>query len=89
MSAPSTVRPVRRAKALILVPNGVGLDYQQAQDVWRAAGLRVSVAADATGAGRLPVIDSNWVVLGQNPKAGTRVDADSSIRATVKKFTDK
>ncbi len=82
--------PVSKAApaAKIVVPDGVGLNYQEAQDQWRAAGLVVGVAVDATGANRLPVLDSNWVVLSQDLKAGTRVDADSVITATVKKYTD-
>jgi hypothetical protein len=72
----------------ILVPNGVGADYQTAQDLWRGAGLHVAPAIDATGANRLPVIDSNWVVLAQDPPANTEVDAGTFITATVKKYTD-
>jgi hypothetical protein len=72
----------------ISVPNGVGLNYQAAQDLWRAAGLHVFPAMDATGANRLPIIDSNWVVLSQDLKAGSFVDSGSFIRATVKKYTD-
>ena len=64
------------------------MDYQSAQDRWRAAGLHVLPAIDATGAHRLPVIDSNWVVLSQDPKAGATVAMDSFITATVKKYTD-
>jgi hypothetical protein len=70
------------------VPNGVGLDYQSAQDLWRAAGLHVAPAIDATGAHRLPVIDSNWVVLSQDLKAGKKVAAGSLITAKVKKYSD-
>jgi hypothetical protein len=73
---------------MIRVPNGVGLDYQSAQDVWRAAGLHVTPAIDATGAHRLPVIDANWIVLGQDLKAGSKVRAGSLIQATVKKYSD-
>jgi hypothetical protein len=80
--------PAPPANATIVVPDGVGKDYQTAQDIWRAAGLHVAPAHDATGANRLPVIDSNWVVLAQDPKAGTRVDKGSFIKATVKKYTD-
>jgi hypothetical protein len=64
------------------------MDYQSAQDIWRAAGMHVAPAIDATGAHRLPVIDSNWLVLSQDPAAGTVVAADSFITATVKKYTD-
>jgi beta-lactam-binding protein with PASTA domain len=74
--------------AMITVPDGVGQNYQQAQDLWRGVGLHVMPAKDATGANRLPFIDSNWVVLSQKPKAGTKVRVDSTITATVKKYTD-
>jgi hypothetical protein len=76
------------ASATVTVPDGVGLNYQQAQDRWRGAGLHVLPAKDATGANRLPFIDSNWVVLSQDPRAGKRVAVDSTITATVKKYTD-
>ena len=76
------------AAAKVTVPNGVGKDYQTAQDLWRAAGLIVAPATDALGANRLPIIDSNWVVLSQIPKAGTKVKSGSTITATVKKYTD-
>ncbi|TAK70742.1 MAG: hypothetical protein EPO13_02440 [Actinomycetota bacterium] len=55
------------------------MNYQAAQDIWRAAGLHVLPANDATGANRLPLIDSNWVVLAQEPAAGTKVETDSTI----------
>lgn len=74
--------------AKIEVPRGVGLDYQSAQDLWRAAGLHVAPAKDATGANRIPVIDSNWIVMSQDPKAGTMVETGSFITATVKKDSD-
>ena len=76
------------ADSNITVPNGIGLNYQEAQDSWRAAGLHVAPANDATGANRLPVLDSNWVVVGQDLKPGSKVAADSFITAAVKKYTD-
>ena len=72
----------------VVVKRGVGRDYQTAQDIWRSQGLVVLTAKDALGLGRFPFIDSNWVVLAQTPKAGKCVKKNSSIRATVKKFTD-
>lgn len=74
--------------AVVKVPNGVGLNYQQAQDLWRGNGLVVGIATDATGAHRLPVIDSNWVVLAQSIPAGSSVDVGTEIVATVKKYSD-
>jgi beta-lactam-binding protein with PASTA domain len=76
------------AAAKIKAPDGVGLDYQAAQDLWRAAGLHVAPATDATGAHRLPLIDRNWTVVAQDPKAGATIAAGSFITATVKKDTD-
>ncbi|WP_213004595.1 PASTA domain-containing protein [Paractinoplanes toevensis] len=86
--ATSTVTTQAPKAAKIKVPPGVGLDYQSAQDLWRSAGLHVAPAEDATGANRIPVIDSNWVVVSQDPKAGSMVEAGSFITATVKKDSD-
>ncbi|GAA0813975.1 hypothetical protein Sya03_58440 [Spirilliplanes yamanashiensis] len=85
-SKDATQAPPKAAK--VEVPRGVGLDYQSAQDLWRAAGLHVAPAKDATGANRIPVIDSNWIVVSQDPKAGSTVAAGSFITATVKKDSD-
>ena len=84
---PAPADPVGSGK--ITVPNGVGKNYQDAQDLWRGSGLSVGVAEDATGANRLPVLDSGWVVLSQTPAAGTKVAPDTVITATVKKYTDR
>ncbi|WP_156022916.1 PASTA domain-containing protein [Terracoccus sp. 273MFTsu3.1] len=72
----------------VTVPDGVGMNYQDAQDAWRAAGLHVAPAEDATGAHRIPVLDANWVVLAQNLQAGSKVAVDSFIIATIKKYSD-
>jgi hypothetical protein len=86
-----TSKPAKKAATTavkVKVPDGVGLDYQSAQDLWRAAGLVVAPAVDATGAHRLPLVDANWVVLGQDLEAGSRVGDGTVITATVKKFSD-
>lgn len=84
----SSAKPAKTTTATIKVPNGVGMDYQSAQDLWRSAGLVVAPAVDATGAHRLPIIDSNWVVLSQDLKAGSQVADPSVITATVRKYSD-
>lgn len=83
-SAPSS----KHTSSKVVVPNGIGLNYQQAQDLWRGSGLVVLPAIDATGANRLPVLDRNWVVLAQKPAPGSKVDVGAEITATVKKYTD-
>jgi beta-lactam-binding protein with PASTA domain len=84
---PSRTRS-RAAAARVTVPDGVGQNYQTAQDLWRGAGLIVLPAEDASGEDRLMVLDANWVVLAQDPGAGSKVPAGSTIRATVKKYSD-
>ncbi len=86
---PAEPVPAEPAAGKVKVPNGVGKNYQSAQDAWRAAGLIVMPGTDATGANRLMVLDSNWVVVSQDPAAGTKVEDGSEITATVKKYTDK
>ncbi|GAB2770982.1 hypothetical protein GCM10027039_35390 [Terrabacter koreensis] len=86
VEAKATAAPKPAAK--VTVPDGVGMNYQEAQDAWRAAGLHVAPATDATGANRVPVLDRNWVVLAQDLEAGSKVAADSFITATIKKYTD-
>lgn len=80
--------PPRRTASKITVPNGVGMNYQKAQDAWRESGLHVSPAKDASGANRLPFLDSNWIVLSQDLEPGTTVEVDSFITAIIKKKTD-
>ena len=84
----AVVKSQAKPSSKVTVPDGVGMNYQDAQDAWRAAGLHVAPANDATGANRIPVLDANWVVLSQDLEAGSKVAADSFISATIKKYTD-
>lgn len=94
VTAPAAAAPAPAATtsaappARVTVPDAVGMNYQDAQDLWRSSGLIVGPAVDATGANRLPVLDLNWVVLEQEPAGGAVVDPDTIIIATVKKSTD-
>lgn len=87
-SVPEPSKVAAKSASMVTVPDGVGMNYQEAQDAWRAAGLHVAPAEDATGANRIPVLDRNWVVVSQDLQPGSKVAADSFITATVKKFTD-
>lgn len=88
--APAAAPPTTAAPAVkVKVPDGVGMNYQDAQDLWRSTGLIVGIAEDATGANRLPVLDRNWVVVAQDLTPMSEVDEGTIITATVKKYTDK
>lgn len=70
----------------IKVPNVVGKTHQVAQDTMQAAGLYGLMEEDATGQGRMLLMDRNWVVVKQHPKAGTTVDASATITLYSKKI---
>lgn len=72
----------------VTVEDGVGMNYQDAQDLWRSQGLVVMPAEDATGANRIPILDSGWVVVSQDPPAGSAAADGDAITATIKKYTD-
>jgi hypothetical protein len=67
------------------MPNVVGQVLQTAQDRLQSLGSYVMDQQDAGGLNRLQLIDSNWKVCSQKPKAGARVaEADIVTLASVK-----
>ncbi|OHV65439.1 hypothetical protein BCD48_04375 [Pseudofrankia sp. BMG5.36] len=66
---------------LVAVPNVVGSDLQSAQETLFPP-LR-STSIDATGQGRMQLWDRNWVVVRQDPPAGTQVEALTDIKLYV------
>jgi beta-lactam-binding protein with PASTA domain len=72
----------------VTVPNEVGKNHQAAQDDLQAHGLYILSEEDATGQGRLLVLDRNWKVVSQSPAPGTKVAEDATITLRSKKYTD-
>jgi hypothetical protein len=68
-----------------VVPNVVGVNHQLAQDTMQAAGFYFLTEEDATGQGRLLVIDRNWVVVSQVPAGGTTAPLETKILLRSKK----
>ncbi|MEV5410403.1 PASTA domain-containing protein [Thermopolyspora sp. NPDC052614] len=68
-----------------VVPNVVGMKFQAAQKVMRAAGLRHLSGKKATGRGGIRLGDRGWVVVRQTPAAGKRVPADTRVMLYGKK----
>lgn len=81
---PAASKP-KPAANLIEVPNVVGENHQYAQDTMQAAGLYMLDERDATGQDRMLIWDRNWVVVSQNPPAGTMVDENTTITLSSKK----
>lgn len=68
----------------ITVPDVQGKNHQLAQDTMQAAGLYLLKEEDATGQNRLLLYDRNWVVVSQNPAAGTMASEDTTITLRAK-----
>lgn len=69
----------------IKVPDVEGKDHQLAQDTMQAAGLYLLDEEDATGQGRMLILDRNWTVVEQKPSAGSCVSDDTTILLRSKK----
>jgi hypothetical protein len=83
-SAPAPPPPA--APTTCTVPNVVGMVHQYAQDTMQAAGLYVLLEQDATGRGRMLVLDRNWETTAQSVPAGQVVDCTTAITLSAKKI---
>ena len=80
------VAPVEQAPAPVKVPmpDVVGMNLQDAQDLIQESGVFFSRSEDATGAGRLQVIDSNWTVVAQTPAPGELIGEGDAVLSVTK-----
>lgn len=62
-----------------------GMDLQTAQDLEQEAGACFSRSVDATGAGRMQILDSNWVVVCHEPPPGTPIDDGDPVFWVVRR----
>jgi hypothetical protein len=60
------------------------MNLQSAQNAIQAAGVFYSRSADASGAGRMQVNDSNWVVVEQDPAPGVLIGEGDAVLSVVK-----
>ncbi len=81
VTAASTTPTAPSADSFVM-PNEVGQGLQAAQDdIQRVSGnpLFFTDSTDASGAGRLQILDRDWKVCSQNVAPGARVNQDSDI----------
>jgi PASTA domain-containing protein len=69
-----------------IVPGVVCHDLQEAQATMRAAGFYVLLAKDGLGQHRYPLVDRNWIVVGQSASPGSSPRRTATIELTVVKF---
>jgi hypothetical protein len=71
-----------------VVPNTACMDLQLAQDKSEAAGYHNLRSQDASGKGRRPFYDRDWVVVSQSPAAGTKAGSGTRIVFQVLAYGD-
>jgi hypothetical protein len=72
------------AETAVLMPDVVCMDLQYAQDTIQDAGVWLSRSVDATGQGRMQVMDRNWTVVAQTPAPGTPIGEGEAVMSVVK-----
>lgn len=77
------VAPVTAAPSPIM-PNVICMNLQDAQDRIQETGVFYSKSVDASGNGRSQVIDSNWIVVGQYPTAGSAFGEGEAVLSALK-----
>ncbi|MEU2090904.1 PASTA domain-containing protein [Nocardia beijingensis] len=66
------------------MPYVVCMNLQDAQDTIQEAGVFFSRSKDATGKGRMQVMDRNWIVVAQSPAPGTMIGEGEAVLSVVK-----
>ncbi|WP_245717626.1 PASTA domain-containing protein [Nocardia jejuensis] len=82
-SAPPATTTATAAPAAIM-PDVVCANLQDAQNTIQKAGVFYSRSKDATGAGRMQVMDRNWIVVAQSPAPGTPFTEGEAVLSVVK-----
>ena len=70
------------------MPKLVGVNLQLAQDMLQKKGSFLLDQEDALGLDRIQVLDSNWQVCKQSPKAGKKVAVDAMITLSSVKLSE-
>ena len=81
---PTGDEPAPAAAKMVPMPDVVGMNLQAAQNLIQEAGVWYSRSEDATGQGRMQVLDSNWTVVAQSPSAGELIGEGDALLSVVK-----
>ncbi|WP_415976957.1 hypothetical protein [Rhodococcus sp. 077-4] len=80
----TATEPPAAEPVLAAMPSVVCMNLQSAQNAIQAAGIFYSRSVDASGASRMQVNDSNWIVVAQDPQAGVLVGEGDALLSAVK-----
>ena len=67
-----------------IMPDVVCMNLQDAQDLIQENGIFFSRSEDATGQGRLQIIDSNWRVVAQDPPPDSPIGEGDAVLSVVR-----
>lgn len=70
---------VGATRVTVPMPDVVGMNLQAAQDLIQTQGVFYSRSEDATGAGRMQILDRDWVVVDQQPAAGEPIGEGDAL----------
>lgn len=82
--APTTPPTSIATETESIMPHVVCMNLQAAQDLIQTTGVFFSDSFDASGQGRSQMMDSNWVVVSQDPPAGSPITEGSANLGAVK-----
>ncbi|WP_081605971.1 PASTA domain-containing protein [Rhodococcus sp. AW25M09] len=80
----ATSEPAAAEPVPAFMPSVVCMNLQTAQNAIQSAGVFYSRSVDASGDGRMQINDSNWIVVAQEPPAGTLIDEGDALLSAVK-----
>jgi beta-lactam-binding protein with PASTA domain len=81
-------RPPAEVRDTFVMPALVGANLQDAQDALQARGSFLLTQTDGTGLGRFQMLDSNWRVCAQDPRAGTTTSLATLVELVAVKLAE-
>jgi hypothetical protein len=78
-----------QAGSTFAMPNVKGMILQDAQDLLQTKGSYLMDQQDARGLGRWQLLDSNWRVCWQKPRAGTVVSTSTIVTLGSVKLNER
>lgn len=88
-SSTSSVPPTSTVAETFVMPSLVGMVLQDAQDSLQAKGSYLLDQRDASGKGRLQILDDNWKVCSQSPAPGTKTSVSDMVTLSSVKLSER
>ena len=89
LGPPAAAINVPAANEKFRMPKLVGLVLQDAQDVLQSRGSYLLDQEDASGRGRLQLLDSGWKVCAQRPRPGASVPVEATVTLWSVKLSER